>query len=64
LGVREDLYFNMSGAFKEAFDKHCAISKGCLCLAHCALEGTFKIGLFAYNTHTAATTSHGSFDND
>jgi len=64
LSICEELNFDVSGSFKETLDEHCAITKSGFCFAYGALESVLEIRLLSYNTHSAATATHGSFDDD
>ena len=54
----------MARAFQEALNKDGPIAKGGLGFRHGAFKRVLELGLLAHNTHTTATTTHGSLDDD
>ena len=64
LTICQDLDFNVSGTIKEALDEDRAVAERGLGLTDRALERVFELGLFANDTHAAATTSHSRLDDD
>jgi hypothetical protein len=62
--IGEKLHLNVTRPFQETFDEDSAITESGLGFADSAFEGSFEVGLFTNNTHTTASATHGSLDND
>ena len=64
LGISKELHLDVTRTLEESLDEDCAVAERRLGLAHGALEGVLEIGHFAYDTHTAASTTHSGLDDD
>jgi hypothetical protein len=64
LCVREELHFDMTRTFEETLNENSAVAESRLSFADCTLERVFECRLLFYDTHSASTTTHSSFDDD
>lgn len=62
-GVTNKLDFDMARAFEETLNENGSITESGLGFADRPREGVFELALLPYDTHTASTATHGSFDN-
>ena len=62
--VTEELDLDVLGLVEEALDEDGAVAEGALGLGGGTLEGLLELGSGAHNTHTAATATVSSLDDD
>lgn len=62
--IAKELDFDMLGFVEEAFDEDGAVTESRLGFGGGTLKGIFQVFLLANDSHTTATTSKGSLDDD
>ena len=63
-GISKELDFNMTGTFKETFDKDGSISECRLGFTDGTFERVLEVGLLPDDTHTTSSASHRSLDDN
>jgi hypothetical protein len=60
--VSNNLDLDVTGTFEETLNEYSPVAKRRLGLGNRTLKRVLKLGLFAHNTHTTASTTHSGLD--
>lgn len=62
--ISQELDFNVTRTLEEAFNEDSAVTECGFGFAYGTFERILEVGLFADNTHTTSSTTHGGLDDD